>query len=306
VTWVFNGLEELANALLRRAGIDSYPVPVEELALRLGADRVVTRRLEREEGRLELCGSEVVIAASSDASLARRRFTIAHEIGHLIAADPRYELRKLRERNGLRSEERFCDRLAEALLMPAERVRERFSGVPASLATVVACSQAFGVSAAAANLRLSRCTAWSQALLRFTANRHGWQLSAVTGWGPECRDRVGRSRWTDLVLARFAEPGALSRLWLPLDCDEREWFFGAELWGRDGWALALVNPRLRRAIGCGTREISPVGEHHLENLKLFYSLDDIDACILPASISIERKEGSREDEGRFAGQPLGV
>src|SRR3954454_13146300 len=120
VTWVFDDLDELALALLRRAGVDTHPVPVERLALRLGADRVITERLEREEGRLELRGSEVVVVTSRDASSARRRFTIAHEIGHLIAADPRYDLRRLRERNGLRDEERFCDRLAESLLMPAQ------------------------------------------------------------------------------------------------------------------------------------------------------------------------------------------
>ncbi len=304
MTWAFSGLEELATALLRRAGIDTFPVPIEELALRLGADRVITERLEREEGRLELRDSKVVIVASSDATVARRRFTIAHEIGHLIVADPRYELRRLRECKGLRSEERFCDRLAESLLMPADWIREEFGGATAGLATVAACSRAFGVSAAAANLRLTRCTEWSQALLRFTQREGDWQLSAVTGWRPERRDCVRRGEWTDTVLARFAEPGSLSRLWLPLDCGEREWLFGAEVWGRDGWALALVDPRRRRVLGRGKGRPSGSAEDNLEALKLFYSLDDIDACILPVSIPMDRKEESRDNEGRFADQPL--
>jgi IrrE N-terminal-like domain len=305
VTWVFDELDELALALLRRAGIDTHPVPVEQLALRLGADRVITERLEREEGRLELRGSEVVVVTSRDASAARRRFTIAHEVGHLVAADPRYDLRRLRERSGLRDEERFCDRLAESLLMPSQWVRDGFSGAPPRLATIAEFSRAFSVSAAAANLRLARCTNWSQALLRFTRHRSSWALDAVTGWRPERRNSVRRSAWSGPVLSRFAKPGTLSRLWLPLACGEREWLFGAELIGHDGWVLALVDPRRRRRFSPAQRRYLPGAERNLDTLKLFYSLDDIDACIIPASTSMEGKDGEGcEHQRGFAGQPL--
>lgn len=298
MTWAFSDLDELAAFLLRRAEIASHPVPVEKVALALGADRICTEWLDGEEGRLELRGPEVVIAAHADASPARRRFTIMHEVAHLVCADPRLDLSALRSRPTLRSEERFCDRLAEALLMPAPWIYSRYAAAPRSLSTVLHCARSFGVSAAAANLRLLRCVRWQRSLLRFQPYRDRWQLAAVTGWEPEPRASVKTNVATLQVLSRFAQPGAHSLLWLPLGCGGREFAFGAELWGRERDAFALVDFRRRRPYRPGGKVGGPPEMADPALLKLFYSLDDIDACILPAS---NEREGKNGQDGSEAG-----
>lgn len=296
MTWAFSDLDELAAFLLRRAGVASHPVPVEKVALTLGADRICTEWLDGEEGRLELRGSEVVIAAHADASLARRRFTIMHEVAHLVCADPRFDLSAIRSRPALHSEERFCDRLAEALLMPAAWIYSRYAAAPRSLSTVLHCARGFGVSAAAANLRLLRCVRWQRSLLRFQRYRGRWQLAAVTGWRPEPRASVKINAATAQVLSRFAQPDAHSLLWLPLECGGSGLAFGSELWGRERDAFALVDFRRRRPYRPGQRLAGPPEMGDPALLKLFYSLDDIDACILPASIEREGKNGQDGSE----------
>lgn len=301
MNWVFDNIEEFAAALLRRAGITRLPVPVEEIAFRLGAERIERGRLREEDGRLELHNSEITIVVNSDASAARRRFTIAHEIGHLVLADPRYDVSALRPA-GPQWEERLCDRIAEALLMPSAWVTDHYEGAPQRLSTLFDFCRRFGVSAAAANLRLQRCTSWRRSLLRFADHGEGWRLAAVTGWSPEPRASVRMIAETELVLERFAEPDTLSRLWLPLGSGGRSWLFGAELWGRQGWALALADSRRRRSWNPAERTLVLQPASNLNRLKLFYTLDDIDACILPTSTSREgnHEQDDREEEGRRA------
>jgi hypothetical protein len=291
VTWAFDDIEDLASFLLREAGIPKPPVDVERLALALGVDEIVTCTLSREDGRLELRGSSALIFVSRDMSPARRRFTIAHEIGHLVLADPSLDLIAIRMKtDALRSDERFCDRFAETLLMPAAWISERYGELPQSLSTLLKCTEAFGVSAAAATVRLQRVLGWSRALLRFELCRAEWTLFSVTAWRPEPRASVQATGATRAVLDQLALPGSVSRLWLPLRAADADWLVGAELWGRSGWALALVDTSRRHAPR--SQPLAPAGLTDLaKSLKLFYSLDDIDACILSQP---SKREGSDE------------
>jgi uncharacterized protein DUF955 len=97
----------------RRAG-----EPLEAMALRLGVSRIVEESLSFEGGIFELSGGELVIKLKGDSPSTRKRFTLAHEIGHLLLGKP-----------GLRSScgreqilERKCDAIASELLMPADEV----------------------------------------------------------------------------------------------------------------------------------------------------------------------------------------
>ena len=69
--------------MLARMGIAEAPVPVEQIARRLGAqvtyegfDGDISGMLFRDEGR-------AVIGVNSRHAPTRQRFTVAHEIGHL-------------------------------------------------------------------------------------------------------------------------------------------------------------------------------------------------------------------------------
>ncbi len=73
------------DQLLKEIGVISPPVPVEKLAKALGAD--VRRAVLHDElsGFLYRAkGNEIIIGVNSSHAPVRQRFTIAHEIAHLL------------------------------------------------------------------------------------------------------------------------------------------------------------------------------------------------------------------------------
>lgn len=74
-----------AEMVLQKMGIKSLPVPVEEIANRLG----VTLSYEPFEGKDEISGvllrdgNRIVIGINSAHANSRQRFSVAHELGHL-------------------------------------------------------------------------------------------------------------------------------------------------------------------------------------------------------------------------------
>jgi Zn-dependent peptidase ImmA (M78 family) len=77
-------LEDEARKLLRSSRVMGPPVPVEDLAKALGIDVRVSPGKEDVSGALTRDGGSVAIAINSAQHENRRRFTIAHEIGHFV------------------------------------------------------------------------------------------------------------------------------------------------------------------------------------------------------------------------------
>jgi Zn-dependent peptidase ImmA (M78 family) len=76
--------EARATALIKKFEIESAPVPVEQVARRLGAE-VVYRAFEGDvSGMVYRNDNEKVIGVNSSHPPNRQRFTVAHEIGHLV------------------------------------------------------------------------------------------------------------------------------------------------------------------------------------------------------------------------------
>lgn len=77
--------EKRADQLLKDAGINELPIPVEELAIGLGADityeaydgEVSGMLVRRDDGA-------AVIGVNSTHAITRQRFSVAHEIAHLV------------------------------------------------------------------------------------------------------------------------------------------------------------------------------------------------------------------------------
>src|SRR3954447_11525775 len=116
----FDSPDTLAVALLRSSGFSAEPpTAVFQLARRLGASHVVEGDIGPDDGRLGVRDDRVVITVNADATLERKRFTVAHEAAHLLLARSDLDLSRLRARPPFDDDERFCDRLAESLLMPA-------------------------------------------------------------------------------------------------------------------------------------------------------------------------------------------
>ncbi len=89
---------------------------LDDLARRLGVSRIIEEPLRYEGGLFQLPSGERIIRLNSASTFVRKRFTLAHEIGHLLLGKP-----------GLRSPcgddpelERACDVIASELLMPTD------------------------------------------------------------------------------------------------------------------------------------------------------------------------------------------
>ncbi len=97
-----------AERLLARDNVVEPPVDVERIAFREGL-RVVRKHLRTVDGYVE----DNVLAVNADHARTRQRFTIAHELGHLVLhADGTDD-----------NSEREADQFASALLIPREMLR---------------------------------------------------------------------------------------------------------------------------------------------------------------------------------------
>jgi len=158
--------ETQAVTLLERLGIRSAPIDVWRVARRLGV------RVERTDLGEDCSG--VLVRRKSGAAVIgvnyahhpnRQRFTVAHELGHLVLhkggryVDKGTTLR-FRDREsgtGSQVEERQANQFAAALLMPATWVRREFAKHPFDFGDDEALTEMcrkFGVSSQAMVYRL--------------------------------------------------------------------------------------------------------------------------------------------------------
>ena len=161
--------EHAAERLLAEYGITSPPVDPETLAKAEGIV-VVSRRFEDADvsGILFRDGDHHVIGVNSAHPPARRRFTIAHELGHralhpgrelILDVPVRVNLRDKTSSMASDLEEIEANAFAATLLMPEQMVRDQLSQLPPAQrrepdATAAALARIFKVSTPALNFRL--------------------------------------------------------------------------------------------------------------------------------------------------------
>ncbi len=115
-----------AKSLLHSAGVSREPVSLRDVVSALNLEVVRTAGEPFScEAALEPVGDGHRIVLHGRSLEGRRRFTIAHEIGHFVL----HPHRLAPERNGgvnaaWQTEEREADQFAAELLMPEELVRE--------------------------------------------------------------------------------------------------------------------------------------------------------------------------------------
>ena len=170
----FGTIERQAKQLLKANKIISPSVDVRSLARALGAtikeeasDSDVSGALFREHGN-------ILIGVNSSHSETRKRFTIAHELGHLILHDDpvridhhymeigqRSRMKPVAQRNQISSEARDpreieANRFAAALLMPTEFLERSLRGLrlPLTSKEIAELSNQYGVSTQAMVFRL--------------------------------------------------------------------------------------------------------------------------------------------------------
>lgn len=135
-------IERRAERVLEMAGVNTAPVPVERVARSLGIKVKRTDLGDDCSGVLVRNGNRAVIGVNSQHSVNRRRFSIAHELGHFdlhsgdtyIDRGYRVHFRDLESGSGTKREEMEANAFAAALLMPARLVRDAFEKQPFELA----------------------------------------------------------------------------------------------------------------------------------------------------------------------------
>ncbi len=130
--------EKRADQVRRDAGQTSLPVDVEAIADWLGA-RVVYEPMSRDlSGLLFRDGDTIVIGVNSIHPSNRQRFTIAHEIGHLVLHEGqpvvldhvvRLNYRDARSGTATDGQEIAANKFAAELLMPAALIRAEASRI---------------------------------------------------------------------------------------------------------------------------------------------------------------------------------
>jgi hypothetical protein len=198
----------LAEALLRGLGItEPEEIDLEAIAYHVGA-RVRFRPLCGCEAHILGCGGRAVITVKQDSSARRKRFSIAHELGHwrfhrgktLICRVDEY-----RPRDGT-SPEKVADAYAADLLMP------RYLFVPRAAAlgriafdTIGGLGQAFKTSLTATAIRLVDLDQFSGFVISHTPRGRKW----------------------------FARSPSVPRHWFPReDLDVKSFAFGVQFGGR--------------------------------------------------------------------------
>lgn len=80
----YKRIHQTVNRLLAENGVFEAPVPVDLFARSLGAQIMYTNFNREVSGVLVRHESKTMIAVASEQPPARQRFTIAHELGHLL------------------------------------------------------------------------------------------------------------------------------------------------------------------------------------------------------------------------------
>lgn len=172
-----NDIESSASELLRQFNPSAQPVDVENLAVALGAQVHYQDLEDSVSGALVIKGDETHVFVNRSHHPNRQRFTIAHELGHLVlhgAGEDRLFVDttlKVYQRVGQSNssaytsedssttpeEEREANNFAAALLMPRPLLEAAaFKSMLADESDIAALARDFQVSEQAMSIRLQR------------------------------------------------------------------------------------------------------------------------------------------------------
>jgi Zn-dependent peptidase ImmA (M78 family) len=159
-------IDSITAELLKKYSVSGPPVPVEDIARGEGASLVFKQFNNEISGLLLREGNNAIIAVEKKQPPARRRFTVAHELGHLllhlgkeVRVDTafRVNLRSPESSTAEDVEEIESNAFAAGLLMPEIFLRKDTAGLILDIddeARVQALAKRYHVSTQAMTLRL--------------------------------------------------------------------------------------------------------------------------------------------------------
>jgi hypothetical protein len=208
--------ERLAAAVLEVCGIDpAPPVPLTVLADALGVAEIRSISMV-EDGRLEKRAGRTVIFLREETGHQRRRFTLAHELGHLVLAEPAQDFIAHRREVRFDSEERFCNQFAAALLLPRQWVEREFAEAPVTLKVASRMAQQAETSLSAGLVRLREILNWRASMLHWRRISNQWRLVSTAGLPHAAHNRVSSTEQTRLILDLLVDRRGEQRGLLPL------------------------------------------------------------------------------------------
>jgi len=198
--------ETWAAAVLE-ASHECPPVNVERIAELLGVT-TVSRVSMLQDGRLEKRNDCVRILLRKDVPPTRQRFTLCHELGHLLLEPPKDRWVAQRSRaTSSNTEERFCDAFAAALLLPRSWVREKMArrGSRGELSMALEIANEADASLSAVVRRLSDVSGCRQSLLHWRKVDGRWGLCSTFVYQRSLRGRVNGAPESSAILDLLAE-----------------------------------------------------------------------------------------------------
>ncbi|AZN40401.1 ImmA/IrrE family metallo-endopeptidase [Paenibacillus albus] len=133
--------EKKAYSLLEQNNIDTYPVPVEDIAKKLNITIAKDALEDSVSGLLYRTSDNVIIGVNSFHSETRQRFTIAHELGHFymqhegdpIHIDSQVNFRMTTSTPNKDIREIEANAFAAALLMPEPLIKKAWNDISGSI-----------------------------------------------------------------------------------------------------------------------------------------------------------------------------
>ena len=226
----------------------TLPVNLDNLAAALGVQSVRVADLH-EDGRTTWVGGRPHIEVRADRTPQRQRFTLAHELAHVLLANNRETDVRLRTKSfDQPAEERLCDWIAAAILMPLAWVQP-LAARPMTLSRLRAIATSADTSLSAAAVRVSEVGRRPCMLLRWRRSPRGqWVLVGMAGVPTEF---VGKTSVTGATHDRLEAVSARSmrtEVELAIDGVPIE-VRSAEVCLRGGTLLMLITEALRPAAG---------------------------------------------------------
>ena len=228
----------LAQEIAETFELGPPPIDIERLVSQLGVDQVIEAHLI-EDGRMERSEGLTRIIVREGLSRERRRFTIAHELCHVLLSGPRSELVATRHVIGCDEEERFCEDFAAALLLPWAWVRSVAYKRPRTLHTLRVVSGRSNTSLASACVRLNEVAGWQRSLLHWKYYGTKWSFRWAAGLPPGFEERIRSAPQTGSLLNALTDGGdVMTRLTIRVGGHQRA--VPAQVSVRRGSALALT------------------------------------------------------------------
>jgi hypothetical protein len=210
-----NELEQAVTHLLGAAQRRrEAPVYLADVARQLGV--TICDRRGTAEGRLCLKGGRATIEVSPDVRGARRRFTIAHELGHAFLLHPDRPLSGATV-DRWPTEEAFCNDFAATVLLPRAWLESQLVDTPPTLAALLRLAHTSQVSPTACAVRLLNSGLWRRGLLVLVRNTNeSWWLRTAVGLSRRLHARFQLATDTAQMLHRLRYTSDSSRLRLDL------------------------------------------------------------------------------------------